>query len=201
MTQDPMSPDPQTQTWHILVVDDDQGRRAIALDAVTFSVGRDANNSIVLHSTAISRQHAILLRLPRPEGGYRFRILDGDSQGRQSKNGITVNGRATLSHDLSDGDLILFGGKVKAQYCIRQLALEDFQKYLHSVNYRSVKVEIQDPRLTVVPGQLQFKAQNPSSPDPQSNSQSSAAEPRSGASLPLWLKIMTLLRFWGRRSR
>lgn len=193
-----MSQDERTQTWHILVVDDDQGRRAIALDAVTFSVGRDTNNSIVLHSTAISRQHAILLRLPGPDGQHRFRILDGDSQGRPSRNGLTVNGRATRSQDLDDGDLILFGGKVKAQYCIRQLAAGDIQKYLQSVNYRSVKVDIQDPRMTSMPQPTHPSldlSQEPTQiePDPQ--------HPNSTVSVPLWLKLLTLLRFWNRRSR
>ena len=189
-----MSQDAQTQVWHILVVDDDQGRRAIALDAVTFSVGRDSNNSIVLHSTAISRQHAILLRLPNPEGGHRFRILDGDSQGRPSKNGITVNGQATRSYDLDDGDLILFGGKVKAQYCVRQLPPEDFQKYLQSVNYRSVKVPIQDPRLTSLP--------QPSTPVVSEEPTQIYPEPcqtPKPKSIPPWLKLLTLLRFWQRR--
>ncbi len=190
-----MSQDTQTQVWHILVVDDDQGRRALALDAVTFSVGRDSNNSIVLHSTAISRQHAILLRLPNPEGGHRFRILDGDSQGRPSRNGVTVNGQATRSHDLDDGDLILFGGKVKAQYCVRQLPLEDFQKYLQSVNYRSVKVAIQDPRLTSLPLPQQ------SSAVPEELTQINLEEPPKPRAVPLWLKLLSLLQFWKRHRR
>ncbi len=139
----------QTRVWHVLVVDDDQGRRAIALDAVTFSLGRDPSNSIMLNSSAVSRQHAILLRVPKPDGRIVYRLMDGNSEGRPSMNGFLINGRKTAAQDLRDGDEILFGGKVKAQYCIRELTDAQFSQYLESVSYRSVKAEVSDPRRTM----------------------------------------------------
>ncbi len=148
----------QTRTWHVLVVDDRNGRRAIALDAVTFSLGRDPSNSIVLDSTAISRQHAILLRVPNADGTIIYRILDGNSEGKPSLNGIMVNGRKCLAKDLADGDEILFGGKVKAQYCVRQLTEEQYNQYIQSVSYRSVKSGVSDPRITIAE-QLEQKPQ------------------------------------------
>ncbi|NJK61596.1 MAG: FHA domain-containing protein [Synechococcaceae cyanobacterium SM2_3_1] len=137
------------KTWHILVIDDDDGRRAIALDAATYSLGRDPANLIVLNSTSVSRQHAILLRVPKPDGEYIYRLLDGNLEGRRSMNGITVNSQKTLAHDLRDGDMVLFGGKVQVQYCLRQLSADEFVRYLQSINYRSIKAEVSDARTTV----------------------------------------------------
>ncbi len=138
------------QTWHVLVIDDEQGRRAVALSAATYSIGRDPSNAIVIHSAAVSRQHALLLRLPQKNGGYAYRLLDGNIEGKRSTNGISVNGQKCLSWDLKDGDQILLGDQVRLQYCIRRFSDEDFQRYLQSVSFRSVKAEVVDPRSTTM---------------------------------------------------
>lgn len=105
------------QIKHLLVIEDKQGRRTIELQATTCSMGRDSTNSIVLHSKLVSRQHAILLRVPTPKTDtYLFRLIDGNLQGKRSTNGLTVNGRRCYSHDLKHGDLIVFGGDVFARY-------------------------------------------------------------------------------------
>ncbi len=105
------------QIQHILLIKDNQGKRTIKLEAATFSIGRDSTNSVVLYSKLVSRQHAILLRIPIPEtASYLFRLIDGNLQGNRSTNGITVNGKCCFSHDLKHGDLIGFGGDVEAIY-------------------------------------------------------------------------------------
>lgn len=136
------------RTWHVLVIDDDQGRRAVALNAATYSIGRDPSSAIVVHSAAISRQHALLLRLPQKSGQYVYRLLDGNIEGKRSTNGISVNGEKCFTRDLKDGDQILLGDQVPIQYCIRQLSDADFQQYLQSANFRSVKAEVVDRRST-----------------------------------------------------
>ncbi|RMG11976.1 MAG: FHA domain-containing protein, partial [Cyanobacteria bacterium J055] len=104
---------------HVLVVEDSQGRRAILLEPSTYSIGRDESLSIVLHSRLVSRHHATLFGIQDPETQERaFWIVDGDSQGDRSKNGLIVNGQKKLSHELGHGDLILFGGGAKASYHI-----------------------------------------------------------------------------------
>ncbi len=138
------------RTWHVLVIDDDQGRRAVALNAATYSIGRDPNSAIVIHSAAISRQHALLLRLPQKTGQYIYRLLDGNIEGKRSTNGLSVNGEKCLAWDLKDGDQILLGDQVRMQYCIRQLSDEDFQQYLQTVGFRSVKAEVVDRRSTTM---------------------------------------------------
>ncbi|MBT9317393.1 ATP-binding protein [Leptothoe spongobia] len=102
---------------HLLIVEDDQGKRAVNLHADSGSIGRDIRNSIVLHSKEVSRQHAILLRVTRPGAAdYGFRIIDGNLQGKPSTNGLFINGRRCNSHNLRHGDEVVFGANVKARY-------------------------------------------------------------------------------------
>lgn len=107
----------QQQVQHWLEIEDNLGKRKVVLQAATFTVGRDITNSIVLHSQLVSRQHAILLRVTTPEAdSHFFRVIDGNLQGKPSTNGITVNHQSCFSHDLQDGDEIVFAGDVKAKY-------------------------------------------------------------------------------------
>jgi PAS domain S-box-containing protein len=104
---------------HLLVIEDDRGKRMITLREATCSIGRDPSNKIVLYSPQISRQHAILLRTTNPDvDGYLFRIIDGNLQGNRSRNGLSVNGKKCFSYDLTYGDEITFGKEVKARYYV-----------------------------------------------------------------------------------
>ncbi|WP_299403702.1 ATP-binding protein [Acaryochloris sp. IP29b_bin.148] len=106
-----------TKVQHFLVVEDEQGKRTIPLKDSTCSVGRDLSNSIVIHSPSASRQHALLMRITLPDTScHMFRLIDGDLQGKRSKNGLSVNGQACISHDLKHGDEIVFGQEVRARY-------------------------------------------------------------------------------------
>ena len=51
------------QTRHLLIFEDTEGLRLVPLEASSHSLGRDPTNSIVLQSKAVSRQHALLLRV------------------------------------------------------------------------------------------------------------------------------------------
>ncbi len=138
---------------HILVVEDDQGSRPIALDAVTLSLGRDLSNSIVLHSTSISRQHAMILRVPNPRGGYLYQLMDGNSEGKASSNGTFLNGqRCRKALVLKDGDVLTFGTNsgVKACYYLRSPHDEELGQFIQSVKHRSVKAAISDPKATIL---------------------------------------------------
>ncbi|MBF2019839.1 MAG: EAL domain-containing protein [Hydrococcus sp. C42_A2020_068] len=105
------------QVSHILIVEDLQGRRSIPLEESHYSIGRHSSNSIVIYSKQISRRHAtlILKKHGNPDKNSFF-IIDGDGEGHQSHNGIFVNGKKSLFHELQDGDLINFGGDVNASY-------------------------------------------------------------------------------------
>ena len=102
---------------HLLVVSDRRGKRCIPLEVATYSLGRDRGNSIVLNAPSISRQHALILRITTPNRNTAFfRIIDGSLNGKRSTNGLSINGKKCLTHDLKHGDTINFGGGVKVKY-------------------------------------------------------------------------------------
>ena len=67
-----MSKQERSKIRHLLVVEDEQGKRTFPLEAETYSLGRDSRNSIVLHGDLISRQHATILRITVPESDRSF---------------------------------------------------------------------------------------------------------------------------------
>ncbi len=138
------------KTRHVLVLDDPQGRRSIALEAATYSLGRDPSNMLVLRSDYVSRQHAIIFRVPVPGSQtYLFRILDGNLEGKRSTNGLIVNGQKVYSHDLQHGDLIIFSRDVSAGYYVSaNLTDAEFARYVDSVEFRSLKAIVRDPQQT-----------------------------------------------------
>ena len=111
-----MSENEKEPANHLLVIEDNQGKRTISLDSATYSIGRSANNSIVLHSQLVSRQHAILKRVT--EHPDLFRLVDGDLQGMRSTNGVQVNGKHCFERELSHKDEIVFADDVKAWYYV-----------------------------------------------------------------------------------
>ena len=101
---------------HILVIEDDRGRREMRLQEVTYSIGRDSKCDILLASQFVSRRHATLLQLPNDDGTHYYRIVDGTLRGNPSANGLLINRRKLRTHDLQDGDEIIFGPQVYAIY-------------------------------------------------------------------------------------
>ncbi|PSB01767.1 FHA domain-containing protein [Merismopedia glauca] len=102
---------------HLLLIEDLKGKRLIHLESASYTLGRDLSNSIVLFSQMVSRHHATLLRVTRPESStHQFRIVDGNLLAKRSTNGMTVNGKTAATHDLQHGDAIVFGRHVKARY-------------------------------------------------------------------------------------
>jgi diguanylate cyclase (GGDEF)-like protein/PAS domain S-box-containing protein len=101
----------------ILVIEDPKNRQAIPLDRATYSIGRDPSNDIVIRSRLVSRHHATLLRVKYPgTRKHSFWLIDGDLNGNRSTNGVFVNGKRCLSHELQHDDSIVFGGGGQASY-------------------------------------------------------------------------------------
>ncbi len=148
--QNPQNPDVQDQ--HILVIDDhDCG--VFALDAATYSIGRDSSNAIVLNDESVSRQHALLLRMPVPgEQRYRYRLIDGDSKGKPSANGTIVNGEPCKSHELVKGDSIQFGKNSFCTYMMISGEEAELSQYLESTEFHSIKSGLTDPKATIWSG-------------------------------------------------
>jgi pSer/pThr/pTyr-binding forkhead associated (FHA) protein len=106
----------ETPQRHLLIIEDDRGRREIVLNNSTYSLGRQSKCDIRLFSHFVSRYHATLIRRLREDGTYYYRIVDGDLQGKRSTNGILINGRKLQVHDLQDADEIVFAPQVSAVY-------------------------------------------------------------------------------------
>lgn len=106
---------------HLLIIQDDMGRREFLLDAPTYSIGRDAKCDIRLISQFVSRRHATLVQVPNDEGTeYSYRIIDGAPRGKASANGLLINGRKLQAHNLENEDEIVFGPAVGAVYHLLQ---------------------------------------------------------------------------------
>ncbi len=101
---------------HLLIIEDNKGRREFILDSPVYSIGRDPKCDIRLVSQFVSRRHATLVQLPNEDGSYYYRIVDGNLKGKPSANGLLINGRKLQAHDLQDEDKIVFGPQVYAIY-------------------------------------------------------------------------------------
>ncbi len=101
---------------HLLIIEDDKGRREYTLDSPVYSIGRDPKCDIRLVSQFVSRRHATLVQLPNEDGSFYYRIVDGNLKGKPSANGLLINGRKLQAHDLVNEDEIVFGPKVRAVY-------------------------------------------------------------------------------------
>lgn len=122
------------QIRHLLVIEDRQGKRKIALQNETYSLGRATSNSIVLNDPSISRQHAFILRIPIAEKNcHIFRIIDGNLNGKKSSNGIHVNQKKCSTWNLKHGDTIKFSKEVTIKYySLSQISDAEFFEFCAS---------------------------------------------------------------------
>lgn len=104
------------QKNHLLLIEDDSGQRRVVLDAPIYSIGRDTKCDIHLSSKFVSRHHATLFQLENDDNTVSYRIVDGDAKGRESVNGLIINGHRLEAHDLSHEDEVVFGPRVRATY-------------------------------------------------------------------------------------
>jgi pSer/pThr/pTyr-binding forkhead associated (FHA) protein len=103
---------------HLLIIEDKWGCREFQLKKPVYSLGRGINCDIHIFSPYVSRYHATLVRLPEENNlpGYYYRIFDGDSKGKQSTNGIKINGLKHLFYNLKNQDKIILAPDVKVIY-------------------------------------------------------------------------------------
>ncbi|MEN9226915.1 MAG: FHA domain-containing protein [Thermostichus sp. HHBFW_bins_43] len=99
----------------VLIITDQMGRRGVVLDGIYYSVGRAPSNHIRLYDSCVSREHALIIRIPEEnQAGYSYMVFDGSPGSRRSTNGLFVNGKAVLSHPLKLFDKVGFGPNVTA---------------------------------------------------------------------------------------
>jgi pSer/pThr/pTyr-binding forkhead associated (FHA) protein len=101
---------------HLLIIEDDKGRREVPLDGDAYTIGRDARCDIRLISQFVSRHHATIVRTLDASGAISYRIVDGDASGKPSANGLLINGLKRQVYDLENDDEVVFGPSVRAKY-------------------------------------------------------------------------------------
>ena len=105
---------------HVLIVFDGRGQKEIVLSQTAYSLGRAQDCDIRIQSQFVSRYHATLIKRSHNDTEEYYRIIDGDLKGKTSVNGLLVNERKVLFHDLKNGDKVVFGPQVSAIYEHRQ---------------------------------------------------------------------------------
>ena len=150
------------QERHILKFTN-ESKDTVVLDAAAYSIGREKSNAIVLNSPAISRQHALLLRLPEKGQNqkYIYRLVDGDIRGQASKNGTFINDEPCSSQTLNSGDRISFGKEIQAKYIVSLNANSGTQMDgLEAKQYSSIKIKLREGKETFVAQESELVEQN-----------------------------------------
>lgn len=102
---------------HILVIEEPSFSKTVILEEANYSLGRHSSNDIIIAAHKVSRHHATLLRRTDTKTNqYSYWILDGDLEGNRSRNGIFINNKKCLVHELKHGDIIKFSADIKANY-------------------------------------------------------------------------------------
>lgn len=139
---------------HILVIEDPSFRRTVSLDGATYSIGRHSSNDIVLSCQRTSRHHATLLRRTDVKTNhFSYWILDGDLQGNRSRNGIYINGKKCLVHELKQGDVIKFSAEAQAKYSIVTNNAQIEEQFNNKINPEATNVATKikaDSKQTVI---------------------------------------------------
>ncbi len=152
---------------HLLRIHEADGIRTIRLHQNNYLIGRDKYNDIVLFSKTVSRCHAHLIRIPtsRP-AEVCYRILDGDTTGKLSTNGIAVNDLSCKIHDLSNGDTITIGA-VTISYCIEMILPFHQTQLSAAANLQQVEdlSATCNPKVTLVKHDIPEKPQTDETPE------------------------------------
>src|SRR5258708_5775336 len=82
-----------------VVINPSGNRTRAVIEPLPFTVGRQADNQLVLRDSRISRQH---VRISKNENGYVLEDLN-------SRHGVFVNGTQVKRHELKNSDSIEFG--------------------------------------------------------------------------------------------
>lgn len=130
---------------HILIVESQDSRRAVALNTAVFSIGRHPQNALVVSGTLVSRHHATIAWLEYStdsgQKDYCYWIIDGKGKRKRSRNGISINGTKKSLHRLQSGDVVTIGSETKItyNYIARTTETSEFLNYcdMQKADYQS----------------------------------------------------------------
>ena len=126
------------QEFHLLHIQSPEDRHIYCLNMPTVMIGRDASNGICINDPTVSRQHAMLLRMPSLDSQYNFKIVDGDCNGRLSTNGVRINHTVCKSKILITGDLIQIGNSTLC-YLKGPMTQEEYRQRFEAIKISSQK--------------------------------------------------------------
>lgn len=152
-----MTPPKKTQSAHYpslsqskqqlqqIVVINDGKNRVVFLEEPSYKIGRAPFNEIILNHDVVSRHHATLERTA-PSGQEdvaQYRIIDGDMEGKPSKNGLFINKKLCSSHNLKHGDVFSFGQVVQGIYLELSMDDQSFADLLTALNASPAELGIE----------------------------------------------------------
>jgi len=120
----------------LIRVDGVEAGRVYALGPRTANAGRNPDNELVFDEPGISRFHATLLW-----DGERHVLQD-----RNSRNGISLQGRRVTEAPITDGDVIQFGPEVSLRYSIVDERQEDLLRRLYDSSTRDALTGVYNRR-------------------------------------------------------
>lgn len=93
----------------------------------------------------------MLLRMPSKTSQYAYQLVDGDVNGKMSKNGVWINQSLCRNKQLTTGDHIQIG-ETHICYLIAAMAPEEYLQYFDAqpITFHSLKEEALDPTGTLV---------------------------------------------------
>ena len=139
--------------YHLLLIEEGTKMRVAHLNAATYSIGRDRSDSVRLSDPSVSRNHAVMLRVPSGQHGYSYRIFDGNSRGKPSKNGLYINGLRRESKQLEENDVIKIGSQVYLTYYVEMFTEAEFSLYCYgkALEFQGIQEAVFHPTVTLYP--------------------------------------------------
>lgn len=101
-------------TKHFLLSETKE-HHVVLLHAAYYSIGRKPDNDICLLSDTVSRHHAQLVRIQSSDN-EQYQLIDGNFDGKRSRNGVRVNGQPATCRLLNNQDHLSFGGVMNFTY-------------------------------------------------------------------------------------
>lgn len=97
------------------LVSETKEQHVVLLCTAFYSIGRKPDNDICLLSDTVSRHHAQLVRV-QSNAKEQYQLIDGNSDGERSRNGVRVNGQPVTCKLLKNQDRLSFGGVMNFTY-------------------------------------------------------------------------------------
>ena len=101
---------------HILLIEGPLGKNTVSLEEPSYSLVREADNSIVVSAQKESVYASIIRRTNNKNNTCSFLIISGNLNDIKNRQGVVINGKKCFIHELKHGDVIDFEFDVQGYY-------------------------------------------------------------------------------------